>query len=220
MTREICEYLKKNSSVSFSVEVATELARFHDDSEILAGDILSVRKAQFTPQEKADYEKKSLEAINTLSEKYSDETSFDYKKLLLQEHNKNGIEYHIVMYADKLDAHMEVCHEIFAGSSLFLQPLTQWGVDMNTYEHTKIKSLKLLQKLEEMFQIPLIGKSPLFHINQEIDIEGIHSLWIPYTKESITEEKGYDIYDSWKKLHFRYWNTREKEYLYIQKEFT
>jgi 5'-deoxynucleotidase YfbR-like HD superfamily hydrolase len=74
ITREICKYLKENSTANFQEDIALDMARVHDDSELLAGDIISVRKAEFSEKEKQQYEQKCLAAIEQLSENYSQET--------------------------------------------------------------------------------------------------------------------------------------------------
>lgn len=196
------------------------MAKFHDDTEILAGDIISVKKAEFTAEEKKLYEEKCLKAIDILSEIYSWETPLNYREILLKEHHAEGIEYHIVMYADKLDAHMEVTHEILAGNDIFLEPLHRWNVDTHSFDHTKMKAKRLLKKLEEVFDIPLINTNKLFHIDQDVDIDTLNKQGSPFTSDCLGEKTGYILYDTWKDLHLQYWNTSEKEYLYTQKEFT
>lgn len=60
----------------FSKPLAEELAIFHDDTEILTGDTISVEKDNFTQQEKEKYEKDNLDAIDTLDKKYAELSKF------------------------------------------------------------------------------------------------------------------------------------------------
>jgi hypothetical protein len=108
------------------------------------------------------------------------------------------------MYADKLDAHMEVTHEILAGNDIFLEPLHRWNVDMHSFDHTKMKTKRLLKKLEEVFDIPLINTNKLFHIDQDVDIDTLNKQGSPFTSDCLREKTGYILYDTWKDLHLQY----------------
>lgn len=220
MVREITKYLTSINPSIFSQELTNELAIFHDDTEIITGDFLSVAKENFSTEQKLQYEQDSLDAIETLSKQYWCLTKHDYKKLLLLDKEKEGIEYLIVAYADKLDAHMEVCHEIFAGNPLFLTQLKQWNLKTRPYNYTKNKILKLEQQLSDTFEISLIDSHPLFMLSEVLDFEDTCAKWVPHTQETVTKKTWYTLYDTWKELHFLYWNSREKEYLYHQIEFT
>ena len=219
ISQEICKYLQNLKPDLCDYEKATEFAKFHDDSEILAWDILSLNKERFSQEEKEEYDKKTLTAIETLTQEYSWETDFDYKELLLIDFHKTGIEYLIGMYADKLDAHMEVCHELFAGSTTFYHILKKWNLPYTSFEYTKLKALWYLEKLEQISWVHLKNNHPFFSF-PDIDIESFVKNGKPHSEESLKKDIWYIPYDTWKKLHFLSWNSRQKEYLWTRREFT
>lgn len=220
MTQELTKYLQTINPDIFSKEITDELATFHDDTEIITGDVLSAEKEAFTIQQKKDYEEQSIEAINSLHEAYHHLTGLNYKELLLLDHKKDSIEYLIVCYADKLDAHMEICQEIFAGNTLCISPLSRWNLEILPYDYTRNKIMKLEKKLSEAFWFLLKDSHPLFKLSEVLDFRLAHKKGSPHTSESIKNKTWYTLTDYWRQLHFMYWNSREKEYLWNQKEFT
>lgn len=219
MTREITKYLDTLNHSIYSSSVTNELAIYHDDTELILGDILSVDKENFSKSEKNKQEELNIQAIETLSEKYWKLTKHDYKKLLYLDQDKQAIEYFIVAYADKLDAHMEICHEIFAGNTLPIEKLSRFWLDIYPYDYTRNKLLKLIETLSSIFWKPLTDTHPLFSLSQILDFKNAQFHGNRFTEKNIRHKTGYILYDTWKELHFLHWNTREKEYLWKQKEF-
>lgn len=117
---------------------------------------------------------------------------------------KESIEYLIIAFADKLDAHMEICHEIFAGNKIFTEPLEKWNIDISSYEHTRNKIMKLQRKLSSIFGIDLEDSIPLFTTSQILDFKNACKHGIPFTKNNISLKTDYILYDTWKSLHFLY----------------
>ena len=219
ITREITQYLDTINNSIYSSSMAQELAMFHDDTELITGDIVSVDKDKFSTSDKESFENKMEEAIEVLTKKYDALSQHGYKKLLHIDKEKQGIEYTIVAYADKLDAHLEICHELFAGNPLFMGTLTRFGLDdIDSYVYTRNKIIKLLQELSHIFWEDLEWKHPLFQTSQMLDVKKAVLHGQPFTKDNIRHKTGYTMYDTWKELHFLYWTYREKEYLYTQKE--
>ena len=220
ITREITAFLETIDPSIFDRWLANELAIFHDDSEILTWDFLSMEKEKMSLEEKQKHEENCLRAIDALAKSYEDVSRYDYKKLLLLDHYKQWVEYAIVNYADKLDAHMEIYHELLAGNPITVKKLSQWNVDLYPYEYTRNKIVSLLGKLSNIFWKELSGTHPLLMTSQIMDHLEIFTGSKLHTSESIQEKSWYTLYDSWKELHFKYWNDWQKEYLYVQKEFT
>lgn len=219
ITREITKYLDSINKNIYSSEIAKELALYHDDSELIMWDILSMKKEKFTNSQQDNFEKESISAIKKLSEKYSTLSQHNYEKLLLMDQEKQSIEYFIVAYADKLDANMEVCHEIFAGNHTFTCDLKSFWIDSTPYNYTREKIQKLLKKLSDIFKENLESKIPLFTTRELLDVKNVCFHGAPFNEKNIRYKTWYTLYDSWKELHFLYWTYREKQYLYKQREF-
>jgi len=216
ITQEISEILKK-IGIQFDWELAKTLAIVHDDAEIITGDIIAPQKARFTKRELEDYENKCKNAINILTEDFwKNFWKYNYKKLLLMEEEKNTPEYFIVKYADKLDAHCEVCHEILSGNTEFTKEFEAgrfWKVDSYdfTFKHLR-EALKNLLNFINISEEKLPKNSIIFFPEDSDFRERIYSPTIP-SKENIDNIIWYYPYDFWKKLHKKYWNIQEIEYL-------
>lgn len=219
ITRELTKYFDTINSSIYSSELTNELAIYHDDTELILWDVLSMDKEKYSPQEKERQEILNKQAIEELTAKYSQLTKQDYRKLLYIDKDKQAIEYFIVCYADKLDAHMEICHEIFAWNPLPIKKLTRFWLDIYPYDYTRNKILKLAEQLSNIFWTPLIDSHPLLSVSQILDFENAHFHGQPFSEANIRYKTGYTLYDTWKELHFLYWTYREKQYLYTQKEF-
>ena len=218
MTREITSFLSTINNNIFSKDITDELALFHDDVEIMTWDIISLEKEAFSEQEKIEYEKSTLSAIDFLAKSYKDLSKYNYKKLLLLDVERKSIEYLIVSYADKLDAHMEICHEIFAGNSLCISSLSRFWNNTFPYDYTRNKILKIQKQLSDIFKTPLHDSLLLFMTSQILDFRKVCALWLPHTSETIKENTWYILYDTWKNLHFQHGELWEREYLYKQRE--
>jgi len=112
ITREIATFLHSLRPGMFDIEKTVALSIVHDDTEIIVWDIVSPVKMAFTPEQKKEYEDKCAGAIDTLYETYwKDFIDYDYKELLLMEEAWDSIEYSIMKYADKLEAHFSLTFE-------------------------------------------------------------------------------------------------------------
>lgn len=131
ITKYLLKYLKHEN---LNEQLALNFALIHDDEEILTGDILSYKKDEFTKQQKLDYEKQCQIAKQQIISQYKNELNHTYEQTL--NINKNSKEYALIKFADKIDAHGEVCHEILAGNSEFTKEFLYLNTTTNSYNFT------------------------------------------------------------------------------------
>lgn len=225
ISKEIALWLWLSDSQIHRIQ---KLARYHDDAEIIAGDVLSMNKENFSPEEKKAYEKSCDDAINILIKNYSWELWPEYEIYLNEleqsqtdnQYNWETLEKAIVMYADKLDAHMEVSHEIYAWNKMFTIPLSDFWLDVNPYDYTRNKINALKTDIISRFPKPIQVKSiDLLQLDTILDVYSTAEKWMKHTVDSLKKETWNILYDAWIQLHFSYGNTEAQEYLYIQREF-
>ncbi len=121
ITKEICNILEK-LWLEFNRDLAIELAKFHDDAEIITWDIVATKKERWTEEEKEAYNEKCKNALDILYSNYKNESKkFDYKKLLEIEEERNSKEFFIIKLADRLDAHCECMHEMYWWNEEFVK---------------------------------------------------------------------------------------------------
>lgn len=209
------------------IERIEKLARYHDDAEIIAGDILSMDKENFSPEEKKSYQESCDNALNILIENYSSELWSEYalyleeleKSQVDNQYNGETLEKAIVMYADKLDAHMEVSHEIYAWNKMFTIILSDFWLTVNPYDYTRNKILKLKNDIISRVKNPSkIEKVDLLELDTVMDVYFQAEKWEKHSKESVKIWTWNNLYDTWRKLHFTYWDTEAIEYLYNTRE--
>ena len=220
ITQELTEFLGNINPNIFDKSFTDELAIFHDDSEILTWDLLSLEKEMMSKEEKEAYEKECLNSIKILDENYWHHAQLNYQELLLADHYKKWIEYLIVAYADKLDAHMEIFHEILAWNELTIKKLTNWNLDIYPHDYTRNKIIKLIHTLSNNFWVKLIDTHDLFQVSQDFNTQLAYDNAKFHAKNNIQNDSWYKLYEAWKKLHFKYWDKEDREYLYSQREFT
>ena len=125
-----------------------ELAKFHDDAELITWDFISLDKESFSDEKRKEYEENCQNAISILYENYWNIYSkFNYKELLEIHETKEWLAFKIVDFADKLDAHLEVCHELFAWNRGFFIKLEKWGLNVDVFDYTKNKLKKILPQI-------------------------------------------------------------------------
>ena len=149
--------LLNNFENKVSVDLVKELARFHDDTEIITGDFIAIYKDSYSKEDKNAYENNELKAINILYENYGNiSKNFDYKNLLhLYIEEKEWLEFLIVEFADKLDAHLECCHELLAWNKGFALSLEPWWIPSDDFDYTKNKLKKLFPKILSNYKVDL-----------------------------------------------------------------
>ncbi len=235
ITKEICNKLEK-LWLSFNKELAIELAKVHDDAEIITWDIVSTQKARWTIEEKKNYENNCKNAIEILYKNYKNSSNkFDYKYLLQLEEKENTKEFFIIKYADRLDAHWEVMHEIFWGNEEFVKreiqitkeffeihknffkvPYDKENLMIDSFCFTHWRIWKDLDNLCNSFNIKNenLKQFDIFNLEQIANIQEIFKNSKPHTLKSLKEPKNYNLYNFRINLHFKYWTQEQIKELY------
>lgn len=209
ITKHICEHLNLDEDVT---KKTTRRAMFHDDSEIVAWDIISAVKQNWNQEQKDDYAEKCKNAIPLLVNAYGEELWNDYGEILHEMEspqieyfsNSDHISHAIVEYADKMDAFMEVTHELYSWSDGFLRNLKasyNFDTDWFNYVLTRVKRRK--QKLEKLLWYTLTQEW-FFALQQQenLNMTNIVSRWKAHTQDSVRKTSDNILYDTWKHLHF------------------
>jgi 5'-deoxynucleotidase YfbR-like HD superfamily hydrolase len=219
--KEICEDLL------FSDTLVNEwrlIAKYHDDEEIVTWDVLTPEKDKWTQQERIDYETQCKQAKQILVKEYWSKLWDDYSRILtlleipkIEQPHEVQLLKAIVDYADKLDAHMEVTHEIYAGSIDFTKNLlvAHW-YDDHVFWYTLWKIIQRKKHIETLLWKEV--DTGLLDINSRwnIDIITLVNESIPHTLENLQKKTWDPIYDTWIQNHFKYWEIEHIEKLYIK----
>lgn len=219
MATEIANYLLETTNAKINIDLLKEMARFHDDTEIITWDYLAMDKESFNEDKQSEYENDSIKAIDILYKNFWNiSENFDYKDLLLSLEDKKGIEFLIVDMADKLDAHLEITHELFAWNEMFAIILTKWWLDVGPFDYTKNKVKKIVSDILELcWQIKV--DNTFLDMNWDYDdVKCLQDSRV-HSVASIKEKTWYNLYDKWIDLHFKYWWDFELNYLVNQLEF-
>ena len=221
ITREIATFLAELCPGKFDIEKVVALSIVHDDTEIIVGDIVGPVKMAFTPEEKAAYEQSCTDAIDVLYQAYGKQfKTYDYRELLQMEDAGDSLEYAIMKYADKLEWHLEVYHELLAGNKPFDDECVKsfWSTAYDlSYEYSLTYLEKLLKAL--WLEKKDIQGHPILDIFTKYSSEEVlwKSKWF-HTKESIDTLTGFPVYDARVWLHFQYGNAEQLAYLYERVE--
>jgi len=217
---ELANYLLKNSWKKIDIDLVWELAKFHDDTEIITWDYVSMTKISFSDEEQKKYENDCVNAIDILYGKYKNlSEKYDYKELLLTIKNKNWIEFLIVDLADKLDNHFEVTHELFAWNIIFSVILYDWGLNVSNFDYTKNRLYERVEHLLEYFWKKLDLTNTFLDLSSTFTEKDCLNNSSKHNLSTIWKNSGYDLYDKWLNLHFKYWSEDDINYLVNQLEF-
>ncbi|MDD2870525.1 MAG: HD domain-containing protein [Candidatus Gracilibacteria bacterium] len=217
---EVADFLMKNSEINIDIDLVREMARFHDDAEIITGDFLAMDKEKFSESKLKEYEKDCENAIDILYENYKNiSEKNDYKEILLKVENKDGIEFQIVDFADKLDSHLEITHELFAGNEMFAIILSKWGLEVGPFDYTKNKVRKIVENILDYFGNNIDVSDTFLDMNSDFNDMNCLDNSRTHNLNSLSENTGYNLYDKWIKLHFNYGGEDDINYLTNQLEF-
>lgn len=204
---EISKFLmnyKDYFKINFDINLVKELARFHDDTEILTWDFLAMDKESFSDSQKNIYENSSQMAINILYYNYQNiSEKFDYKEVLQILEKKEWLEFQIVDFADKLDAHLEISHELFAWNKAFAIKLLKWNIDLQPFEYTKNKLFKILDKISNNLTQKIDFKNTFLDLSWDFNTDFCLNNSRNHNIESLKIPTKYNLYDLWINLHFK-----------------
>lgn len=214
LSLEISNFLIKKTSKKLDIDLIREMARFHDDIEIIIWDYLAMDKEKFSEEEKLSYKNKSLDAINILYDNFWNiSEKFNYKEILLNVENKEWIESFIVDFADKLDAHLEISHELFAWNKNFIAKLSHWWLDIWPFDYTINKILKIRENILNYFWNDFDLNWSFLDLSSNFDDIKIFENSKNHNLQNLQLDSWYHLYDNWIKLHFKYWNIEDINYL-------
>jgi 5'-deoxynucleotidase YfbR-like HD superfamily hydrolase len=208
----ISSYICKQ--LSLDTEITARIARmalFHDDTEIIAWDIISAEKQNWSEIEKAEYKAKCENAIPILVDAYSPNLWTDYEEILIEMEryqwkwtDEFRLSHAIIEYSDKLDALMEISHELYSWSPSFLNNLKEaYGFDITNSLYALHKVVKRKWDLEKVLwhnlaQEWLFALEQQLHLNHEDIVIHGHK----HNRDSIQKSTTNIIYDIWRQLHF------------------
>jgi 5'-deoxynucleotidase YfbR-like HD superfamily hydrolase len=211
LLEEIIPVAKKY--LEFDSEKARTLALVHDDAEIVTGDVQAIVKARMSAEELKELGEQEEKAINNIVTNYPKEINgYSYKSLLEHAAKKDCIEARLVSYVDKVDAHCESLHEVYAGNISLLRSVIFYA---STIPSFPIKYPELKELLSDK-------SSPLTYLSDQISPFKIESakyknLNRPHSKESLEINNDYPFYKLWKEIVIRNgkidWLLDQKEYL-------
>lgn len=212
--------LLNNFENKVNVELVKELARFHDDTEIITGDFLSMDKENFSKIQQNDYENDSQRAINILYDNYKNiSEKFDYKDILQILEKKEWLEFNIVDFADKLDAHLEISHELFAWNKAFAIKLTKWNLDLQAFKYTKNKLFQIKDKILSSFDTEIDLKNTFLDLSWDFDTNFCLNKERKHSLETLKIPTLYHLYDLWINLHFKEENKKFLNFLFNKLEW-
>ncbi len=181
----------------FNLELALTIADYHDDIEIIIGDISLQLKLLMNQSEKEILQEKEKMAIKKLlpiyPDKIGEEKKFKTKTILEKAHEKNCLESQFCSFVDKLDGMNEALHEIFAGNIIFLEPVINYLTKTLDNTDQKFFLIKELFKLDNpLFSFPVVNLCDYFDSGRKIAT--------PHTKKSILTKTGIPHYDFWREV--------------------
>ncbi len=171
---------------NFDIELARTLALVHDDAEIINGDVKLYDKEKMTREELKVLEHNESLSIPKIVEMFGKTVNgYDYEKLLRLAKEKNTIEAQFVSFCDKLDGGGEAWHEVFAGNYYFIRPAKEYIRRLNAFSEKHPATKVFFEKFPQFLPKPL---DFLFTVLNRR----------PHTKESLTQDTGYSVYEFWK----------------------
>lgn len=216
---EISQFLIENIWAELDIELIKQMARFHDDAEIITWDYLSMDKESFSNEKQNEYENDSIKAIDILHDNYGNiSEQFDYKQMLLDLEAKKWLEYLIVNFADKLDAHLEVSHELFAWNKMFAIILSNWWLEVWPFDYTKNKLFKIQKEIINHYWKDIDFNGSFLDLDSHFDDKLCLDNSRIHTISMLWENTWYNLYDNWIELHFNNWNDHDINYLVNKRE--
>lgn len=180
----------------FNPELALLISKFHDDYEMISGDVplqlkLLMDKNAYSALTEAD-----IQAAEMLSAAYGNPVSGEHRyiDLLMHAIMKDCPEAQLHSFADKLDGYGEAMHEVLAGNISFLEPVINYlAKTFNDLPGNFSLIKEAFQPENRFFHFPVVELRSHF----EFGMPGA----FPHTAESIMNRKtGILHYELWKKV--------------------
>jgi 5'-deoxynucleotidase YfbR-like HD superfamily hydrolase len=217
ISREIMKYLDRyrdKAKVVIDTDLVVELARFHDDTEIITWDILAMDKESFSEESQNKHDNHSKRAIDILYENYWNiSDKYNYADLLKLNEDKQWLEFKIVDFSDKLDANLEIAHELLAWNSAFAIKLEKWGIDLHPFAYTRNKLFKILPEVLANYDMDLNLENTFLDLSWDYDSDYFLNKSKNHDLENLRTKSWYNSYDLWIELHFRPENKEFLNYL-------
>ncbi len=214
LTKELIPVAKKFFR-NIDEQKAILLALVHDDTEIIMGDYNASHKDFGNKTFLSKIYKEEESAIEILSKRYPQFIGkYNYKDLLIQAKDWEGIEGKIVCYADKLDAYCESIHDVLAGNISLLPSVIYCADRMARFE----------QKYPEIKEFFNYTDSPLTNLKVTYPVSFLSSIYNtsfnkPFGNNSIKIKTVFSAYEKWKEITLKYGKQEGKDALTKQKEF-
>lgn len=131
LSHDLAQHLKQTHSLPVDPSKTHRLARYHDDPEVITGDIPTPIKYSMKPHERQKLRKAEEEAIKALATRYFGLNPLNrrrrqYLQDQLDMTKKETLEARIVNIADKIEGLCETIHEIRCGNATFHQILNNY----------------------------------------------------------------------------------------------
>ncbi len=219
---EVCNILKE-LWIDIDTSYVLDLIEVHDDEEIITDDIAAPIKEKFSSSEREIYESNQQKAREKLEDSFKSlfaETG-KYEKLLNEEHQWGTLAYKILKFVDKLEANMEVSHEIFWGNLevlSFHNPIT--NITINGFKFSHERAIKTLEDLLESIKVSRksIEKYGIFNVLQIDWLQRIQTYTF-HTENSLQQNFPYLPYERRKNLLLENLPEGEKKKLWEKSPF-
>ena len=189
--------LAKRHFKRFDAERAMALALVHDDAEILTGDVQAGHKAVMSKRQLEKVHENERRAIAKMKIRYPIKVhgKYSYAALLLEAFEKKTVESQFVSFADKMDAHCESLHEIYAGNFGHLRSVHFYALLFSTADK---KFPKLKPMLDDKRSVFTDAKGFLFE--HFVKARKYKSFGKPFTKKTVILPSQFPFYDRWRKI--------------------
>lgn len=171
------------------------ISRFHDDCELVNGDVSLQLKLQMGTSEHATFLRGDIEAAELLNSSYRKPKieGYRYLDLLMEAILKDSPEAQLHSFADKLDGFCEAFHEVLAGNYLFLQPVLLYILKTFNDLPGRFPLIKEAFNVDDScFSFPVVDLRP--YLNACILGDLLH------TPSSVERKMYFPQYELWRKI--------------------
>ncbi len=215
----IARHLRTNYDVHVDPEKTTRLAQYHDDPEVITGDIPTPIKYSMKPQERQALKKAEEEAVHELAQRYFRINPWRKRQYLNDQRDmtdKSSMEARIVNIADKMEGLCETIHEIRCGNDTFEEILNNYRAFFepfiqneslfelvnadSTYKITMetIPTVAEARKLQKI-DVRILKKNPTQFWNNVFaeELPEFYKQWLLITRKELGQKT---LFPGWKEL--------------------